>query len=75
VIHLVGANTTGKAIVLVAKLTAHSADSFEAASALMDYLKTDAPLWKKEAGPDGTHWIEPTPEDRARRAALEKVTS
>ena len=41
----------------------------------MDYLKTDAPFWKKETGPDGTRWIESTPEDRARREAAEKVTS
>jgi molybdopterin synthase catalytic subunit len=75
VIHRVGAVAPGEAIVLVATLAAHRAEAFAAASALMDYLKTDAPLWKKEAGPDGTRWIEPTSEDHARRAAIEKVTS
>ena len=74
VIHRVGAVAPGDVIVLVATLAAHRADAFAAASALMDYLKTDAPLWKKETGPDGTRWIEPTAKDHARRAALEKVT-
>jgi molybdopterin synthase catalytic subunit len=38
---------------------------------LMDYLKTDAPLWKKETGPSGARWIEPRPEDYARRQQAE----
>ena len=75
VIHRVGAVSPGDAIVLVAALSAHRAEAFAAASELMDYLKTDAPLWKKETGPGGTRWIEPTAKDHARRAALEKVTS
>jgi molybdopterin synthase catalytic subunit len=40
----------------------------------MDYLKTDAPLWKKETGAQGTRWIEPRAEDRARRAQAEGKT-
>lgn len=72
VIHRVGAVAPGDAIVLVAALSTHRAEAFAAASALMDYLKTDAPLWKKETGPDGARWIEPTPADRARREAAEK---
>ena len=75
VIHRVGAVAPGDAIVLVATLATHRAEAFAAASTLMDYLKTDAPLWKRETGPDGTRWIEPTAQDHARRAALEKVTS
>lgn len=75
VIHRVGAVAPGEAIVLVATLATHRAEAFAAASALMDYLKTDAPLWKKETGPDGTRWVEPTAKDHARRAALAKVTS
>jgi len=39
---------------------------------LMDYLKTDAPLWKKETGPQGARWIEPRVEDYARRTKAEK---
>jgi molybdopterin synthase catalytic subunit len=68
VIHRVGRMEPGDAIVLVAILSRHRAAAFEAASALMDYLKTDAPLWKKETGPDGARWIEPSEEDRQRRA-------
>ena len=52
---------------LVAALAAHRAAAFEAVRLLMDYLKTDAPLWKKETGPDGARWIEPTDHDHARR--------
>jgi molybdopterin synthase catalytic subunit len=58
--------------VLVAALSVHRANGFEAVRVLMDYLKTDAPLWKKESGPDGARWIEPRPEDHARRMQAEK---
>lgn len=67
VIHRVGAIRPGEAIVLVAALAAHRANAFEAVKVLMDYLKTDAPLWKKETGADGARWVEPRPEDYARR--------
>lgn len=68
VIHRVGALSPGEPIVLVAALSAHRTAAFAAVEALMDYLKTDAPFWKREVGPDGARWIEPTAEDRARRA-------
>jgi molybdopterin synthase catalytic subunit len=67
VIHRVGVIRPGEAIVLVAALSAHRADAFQAVEVLMDYLKTDAPLWKKETGPSGARWVEPRPEDHARR--------
>ena len=67
VIHRVGVIRPGEAIVLVAAMAAHRADAFEAVRVLMDYLKTDAPLWKKETGPSGARWIEPRAEDYARR--------
>ena len=57
---------------LVAALSTHRANAFEAVEVLMDYLKTDAPLWKKESGPQGARWIEPRAEDHARRAKAEK---
>jgi molybdopterin synthase catalytic subunit len=69
VIHRVGDVPAGEAIVLVAALSVHRAAAFAAVQELMDYLKTDAPIWKKETGPAGERWIEPTAEDRARRAA------
>jgi molybdopterin synthase catalytic subunit len=69
VLHRVGEILPGEAIVLVAALSAHRAEAFEAVRILMDYLKTDAPLWKKEIGPQGARWIEPRPQDHERRAA------
>jgi molybdopterin synthase catalytic subunit len=68
VVHRVGPIRPGEPIVLVAALHAHRSQAFEAVRILMDYLKTDAPLWKKETGPDGARWIEPTDHDQARRA-------
>lgn len=69
VIHRSGRVAPGEPIVLVAALSAHRAAAFAAVEALMDYLKTDAPFWKREMRDDGAHWIEPTQEDRRRRAA------
>jgi molybdopterin synthase catalytic subunit len=68
----VGSIRPGEPIVLVAALHAHRNQAFEAVRILMDYLKTDAPLWKKETGPDGARWIEPTDHDHARRARAEE---
>jgi molybdopterin synthase catalytic subunit len=72
VIHRVGAIKPGEAIVLVAALGTHRANAFEAVKVLMDYLKTDAPLWKRETGPSGARWIEPRVEDYARRQQADK---
>jgi molybdopterin synthase catalytic subunit len=70
VVHRVGPIRPGEPIVLVAALHAHRNQAFEAVRILMDYLKTDAPLWKKETGPDGARWIEPTDHDHVRRAKV-----
>ena len=43
----------------------HRREAFEACDFLMDYLKSRAPFWKKEHGPDGARWIEPTARDHA----------
>jgi molybdopterin synthase catalytic subunit len=71
VVHRIGVIRPGEAIVLVAALATHRANAFQAVETLMDYLKTDAPLWKKETGPQGARWIEPRFEDQARRAQAE----
>jgi molybdopterin synthase catalytic subunit len=71
IVHRVGTILPGEPIVLVAVLAAHRAEAFDACRLLMDYLKTDAPLWKKESGPGGTRWIEPSAEDRKRRSLAE----
>jgi molybdopterin synthase catalytic subunit len=73
VVHRVGSIRPGEAIVLVAALHAHRNQAFEAVRTLMDYLKTDAPLWKRETGPDGAHWIEPTDHDHLRRTRAEET--
>lgn len=73
VIHRVGTIYPGEAIVLVAALSVHRAAAFDVVHVLMDYLKTDAPLWKKESGPKGSRWIEPRTEDHIRRAQAEDV--
>lgn len=70
IIHRVGTMRPGEPIVLVAILAVHRAEAFEACRLMMDFLKTDAPLWKKETGPNGSHWIEPSPADLERRAAM-----
>lgn len=68
VIHRVGLIPARDAIVLVAAQSQHRAAAFAAVTEIMDYLKTDAPFWKREAGPDCARWIEPTAADYARRA-------
>ena len=73
VIHRHGRMAPGEAIVLVAAAAAHRKPALEAVDFLMDYLKTDAPFWKREEGPGGARWVEPRADDRAARIAWEKV--
>jgi molybdopterin synthase catalytic subunit len=49
-------------------LAPHRQAAFEAAEYLMDYLKTDAPFWKKEDTPQGSRWVESKSEDEAAKA-------
>jgi molybdopterin synthase catalytic subunit len=58
VIHRVGRLEPGARIVLVAVAAAHRRDAFQACEFLMDYLKTHAPFWKKEATPAGERWVD-----------------
>lgn len=58
VIHRVGKLALGEQIVLVAVSAGHRGQSFMACEFLMDYLKTQAPFWKKEHGPQGAHWVD-----------------
>jgi molybdopterin synthase catalytic subunit len=58
VIHRIGELKTGDAIVMVAVTSAHRHESFLACEFLMDYLKTQAPFWKKEHTPDGAQWVD-----------------
>ncbi|EHD20927.1 MULTISPECIES: molybdopterin synthase catalytic subunit MoaE [Brenneria] len=69
VIHRVGALYPGDEIVFVGVSAAHRGDAFDAAQFIMDYLKTRAPFWKREATPDGERWVEARDSDEqaARR--------
>ena len=58
VIHRYGALQPGDQIVLVAVASAHRADAFAACEFIMDYLKTQAPFWKKEHRAEGARWVE-----------------
>ncbi|MGR4862788.1 molybdenum cofactor biosynthesis protein MoaE [Caulobacter sp. LARHSG274] len=64
IVHRVGRIAPGEAIVFVATAAAHRRAAFEACDFLMDYLKSRAPFWKKQHGPAGERWIEPTARDR-----------
>ncbi len=57
VIHRYGRLAPGERIMMVATAAPHRRDAFEAAEYLMDYLKSRAPFWKKEWGPDGETWV------------------
>ena len=57
VIHRYGDLEPGDQIVLVAIASSHRADAFAACQFIMDYLKTQAPFWKKEHHPEGARWV------------------
>ena len=65
VIHRIGALVPGDRIVLVGVSSAHRGEAFEACEFIMDYLKTRAPFWKKEATPQGERWVEARESDDA----------
>jgi molybdopterin synthase catalytic subunit len=71
--HRVGKIAPGEPIVFVATAARHRRAAFEACDYLMDYLKSRAPFWKKEHGPDGARWIEPRAEDHADIARWEET--
>ena len=58
VIHRIGALRPQEQIVLVAVTAAHRGEAFAACEFIMDYLKTEAPFWKKEQTPDGARWVD-----------------
>jgi molybdopterin synthase catalytic subunit len=68
VIHRYGTLRPGEPIVQVMTLAPHREAAFEAARFLMDYLKTGAPFWKKEATAEGDRWVEATDADDEARA-------
>lgn len=68
VIHRVGPLKPLDQIVLVAVTSAHRGDAFQACEFLMDYLKTQAPFWKKEQTPEGARWVDARVADDAALA-------
>ena len=68
VIHRVGLLQPLDQIVLVAVTSAHRGQSFQACEFLMDYLKTQAPFWKKEQTPQGARWVDARVSDDAALA-------
>ena len=71
--HRTGEIAPGETIVFVVTAATHRRAAFEACDLLMDYLKSRAPFWKKELGPEGSRWIEPRPQDHIDLARWEKT--
>ena len=65
VIHRVGLLLPLDQVVMVAVTSAHRCESFKACEFLMDYLKTQAPFWKKEQTPGGARWVDARVSDDA----------
>ena len=72
VIHRFGRIAPGENIVLVVTASSHRQAAFEAAEFLMDYLKTNAPFWKREESREGASWIEAREHDDAAAARWTK---
>jgi molybdopterin synthase catalytic subunit len=68
VIHRVGELAPTDQIVLVAVTSAHRDEAFSACRFVMDYLKTEAPFWKKESTPAGERWVDARTADEAAAA-------
>jgi molybdopterin synthase catalytic subunit len=69
VVHRIGVLLPADQIVLVAVTAAHRGQAFQACEFLMDYLKTQAPFWKKESTTEGSRWVDARHSDDA---ALER---
>ena len=70
VIHRVGEMAVGEHIVLVVVTSAHRREAFEACEFIMDWLKTEAPFWKKERTPEGERWLWSATEARENRRSV-----
>lgn len=66
VVHRVGLLQPGDPIVWVGTASSHREAAFSACEFVMDYLKTRAPFWKKEVGPEGTTWVDARSSDDSR---------
>jgi len=68
VVHRIGVLAPTEQVVLVVVTSAHRGTGFQACEFLMDYLKTQAPFWKKEQTPQGAHWVDARVSDDAALA-------
>jgi molybdopterin synthase catalytic subunit len=68
IIHRIGTLAPTDQIVLVVATSSHRGDAFAACQFVMDYLKTDAPFWKKETTDRGTRWVDARDSDETARA-------
>lgn len=75
VVHRVGLLQPEAQIMMVAVTSAHRGQSFQACEFLMDYLKTQAPFWKKEQTPEGARWVDARVDDDAALARWGIVAS
>lgn len=64
IIHRIGQLELGDQIVFVGVTSMHRKSAFEACEFIMDYLKTQAPFWKKETTQEGERWIEAKQSDQ-----------
>ncbi len=68
VVHRIGLLQPLDQVVMVAVTSSHRGESFKACEFLMDYLKTQAPFWKKEQTPEGARWVDARVSDDAALA-------
>jgi molybdopterin synthase catalytic subunit len=72
IVHRYGTLCPSDNIVLVLTASEHREAAFRAAEFLMDYLKTSAPFWKRESGPQGSRWVEANASDTAATTRWKK---
>jgi molybdopterin synthase catalytic subunit len=72
IIHRYGRLNPGDRIVLVATASSHREAALQACAFLIDWLKTEAPFWKLEEGPEGAKWVEAKESDETRKAAWKR---
>ena len=72
IVHRYGTLHPSDNIVLALTASEHREAAFRAAEFLMDYLKTRAPFWKRESGPQGSRWVEADSRDEAARDRWKK---
>jgi molybdopterin synthase catalytic subunit len=73
ILHRYGTLRPSDNIVLVVTASEHREAAFAAAAFLMDYLKIRAPFWKRESGPEGSHWVEADARDERASARWDET--